>query len=64
MSFGFFVFRFTNSKGMDHVIFDGPWALDDVVHALDHWSLGLRSSLEVLLRVMVWMRLSNLPPVL
>ena len=64
MSFGFFVFRFTNSKGMDHVIFDGPWALDDVVLALDHLFHGFRTSPEVLLRAMVWMHLSNLPSVL
>ena len=30
MSFGFFVFRYT-TEDMDHVLFDGPWTLDDAV---------------------------------
>ena len=53
MSFGFFMFRFTNSEDMDHVPFDGPWALDDAVVVLDHWFPEFRPSSDVLIRITV-----------
>ena len=64
MSHGYFFFRFTSTSDLDRVLLEGPWALDDAVFALGRWSPDCRSSLALLPRTTVSMRLPDLPHVL
>ena len=34
ISFGYFIFKFTNKEDVDRVLLDGPWSLDNDVRAL------------------------------
>ena len=57
MSHGYLIFRFITAEGLDRVLLDGLWSLDDVVLALDAWTPDSRPSLNMLPSSTVWLRL-------
>ena len=63
MNHGFLMFRFTSSSDRDRGLLEGPWVLDDAVLAVRPWTPSFRPTPAALPPVVLWIFLSDLPPV-
>ncbi|GJW33543.1 zinc knuckle CX2CX4HX4C containing protein [Tanacetum coccineum] len=58
---GFFFFQFKTLKGLEDVLENGPWMIRSSPIILKKWSLNTRLCKEELTRILVWVRIHDVP---
>ncbi|GJW37647.1 retrovirus-related pol polyprotein from transposon TNT 1-94 [Tanacetum coccineum] len=58
---GFFFFQFKTLKGLEDVLKNGPWMICNSPIILKKWSLNTRLCKKVLIRILVWVRIHDVP---
>ncbi|KAL4569291.1 hypothetical protein LXL04_024927 [Taraxacum kok-saghyz] len=58
---GFYFFRFSENQGMENVMDNGPWLINNVPLFVQRWKPGLVLSKPEMTMVPVWVKIFNVP---
>ncbi|GKA93873.1 zinc knuckle CX2CX4HX4C containing protein [Tanacetum coccineum] len=58
---GFFFFQFKTSKGLEDVLENGPWMIRNSPIILKKWTMNTRLCKEELTRILVWVKIHDVP---
>ena len=61
MSYRFFLFRSISASDHDKILYVGPYVVDDATLCLEPWLPSFWPSPDCLPRIVLWMRLRDLP---